>query len=470
MWKYTTLIAIFCLSWIISGAQTEADAFMLKKIHTTALENGKAYAWLTYLSEEVGGRLAGSPQSKQAIAYTFGELDKLDNVAAWKQKCTVPVWERGDKEQVVIRQNGNIVKELDVLALGYSGATKRRGVQASIMEVHSLDEVDSLGLAVDGKIVFYNRPMEVTLLNPFHAYGRAVDQRVNGPAKAAQYGAVACLVRSMTPNHDDVPHTGVTIFPEGTDPIPAIAITTNDADWLSDQLKKKSRTDATVTTSCKTKGNFKSYNVIGEMMGSVSPDTIILVGGHLDSWDVGGGAHDDGAGCVQSMEVLNLLNQIGYKPRYTIRAVLFMNEESGLGGGKAYADSARTANTFHLASIESDAGGFSPRGFGMEADPAVFTRYYRKANEWLPLLEPYGLALSQGGGGADIGPLKFQKGLLVGLKPDPQRYFDFHHTRNDRIQNVNERELEMGAAAITSLVYLIDKYGLQPEEEIPNNK
>lgn len=459
--KPVTLIGILFLSWTIAMAQTDDDAFVIKQIHSAALEHGKAYEWLTYLSEEVGGRLAGSPQSKQAIAYTYDELNKLPNVGAWKQKCTVPVWERGDKEQVIIRQGGNIIKELDVLALGYSGATKKRGVQAGIIEVHSLDEVDSLGLAVDGKIVFYNRPMEVTDLNPFHAYGKAVDQRVYGPAKAAQYGAVACLVRSMTPNHDDVPHTGVTIFPEGTEPIPAIAITTNDADWLSLQLKKKSRTDATIITSCKTKGNYKSYNVIGEMAGSVSPDTIILIGGHLDSWDVGGGAHDDGAGCVQAMDVLNLLNQIGYTPRYTIRAVMFMNEESGLGGGKAYADSARATNTFHLAAIESDAGGFTPRGFGMEADAEVFTNYYRKANQWLPLLEPYGLTLTQGGGGADIGPLKSMKGLLVGFKPDPQRYFDFHHTRNDRIQNVNERELEMGAAAITSLVYLIDKYGLE---------
>ncbi len=461
MWKSIPLIALFLLSCTITRAQTDDDAFVLKRIHTAALENGKAYSWLTYLSEEVGGRLAGSPQSKQAIAYTFDELDKLDNVAAWKQKCTVPVWERGDKEQVIIRQNGNIIKELDVLALGYSGATKRRGVQASIVEVHSLDEVDTLGYALDRKIVFYNRPMDPADLIPFHAYGKAVDQRVYGPAKAANYGAVACLVRSMTQNLDDVPHTGVTIFPEGTDPIPAIAITTNDAEWLSTQLRKKSRTDATVITSCKAKGNFKSYNVIGEMMGTVSPDTIILIGGHLDSWDVGGGAHDDGAGCVQAMEVLNLLNEIGYKPRYTIRAVLFMNEESGLGGGKAYADSARSTQTFHLAAIESDAGGFTPRGFSMEADPEVFTRYYRKANSWLPLLEPYGLSMSQGGSGADIGPLKSMKGLLVGFRPDPQRYFDFHHTRNDRIHNVNERELELGAAAITSLVYLIDKYGLE---------
>lgn len=461
MRKSITLISLLFLAWSITQAQSDDDAFMLKQIHTAALEHGKAYTWLTYLSEEVGGRLAGSPQSKQAIAYTFSELDKLDNVAAWKQKCTVPVWERGEKEQVIIRQNGNIVKNLDVLALGYSGSTKRNGVQASIVEVHSLDEVDTLGFALDGKIVFYNRPFEVNEMNPFHGYGKAVDQRVYGPAKAAKYGAVACLVRSMTPNYDDVPHTGVTIFPDDVEPIPAIAITTNDATWLSNELKRKVRTDATVITSCKAKGNFKSYNVIGEMTGSVSPDTVILIGGHLDSWDVGGGAHDDGAGCVQAMDVLNLLNQIGYTPRYTIRAVLFMNEESGLGGGKAYADSARTANTFHLAAIESDAGGFTPRGFSMEADPEVFTRYYRKANEWLPLLEPYGLTLSQGGSGADIGPLKSMKGLLVGFKPDPQRYFDFHHTRNDRIQNVNERELELGAAAITSLVYLIDKYGLE---------
>lgn len=296
-------------------------------------------------------------------------------------------------------------------------------------------------------------------IRTFNAYGGAVDQRVHGASQAAKYGAVATLVRSMTTRQDDVPHTGTMANREGIRKIPALAISTNAANLLSDLLEKE-KVKIYLRTTCETHPDVPSYNVIGEIKGSEFPEEIILVGGHLDAWDVGGGAHDDGAGCAHSMDVIQLLQQLQYRPKRTLRCVLFMNEENGLAGGLEYAKVANQNGEFHLAAIESDAGGFTPRGFSCDAEAEVFGPRYKKMLEWLPLLEPYGLYLSKGGSGADISPLKSQKGMLVGFRPDSQRYFDFHHTAIDTIDAVNERELQLGVGAIASLLYLIDKYGL----------
>jgi Zn-dependent M28 family amino/carboxypeptidase len=302
--------------------------------------------------------------------------------------------------------------------------------------------------------------MDPTRIRTFSAYGGAVDQRVYGPSKAAEYGAVAALVRSMTTAYDDFPHTGVTVYKDTLIRVPGLAISTNDAEKLSKALKK-GRVNVFIKTNCKSVGLRPAPTVIGEIKGTEFPDEIILVGGHLDSWDIGQGAHDDGAGCVQSMEVLRVLQALDYKPKRTIRCVLFSNEENGLAGGKTYAKESNDLGEFHLAALESDAGGFSPRGFSFEADTSVFKTYYKNVSKWLPLLESYGLLFEMGGSGADISPLKSQKGLLIGLRPDSQRYFDFHHTANDRIEHVNKRELELGAAAMASLIFLIDKYGIK---------
>jgi hypothetical protein len=340
-------------------------------------------------------------------------------------------------------------------------ATPIEGMLATVIEVRSLDELEILGTEkIRGSIVFFNRPMDDTQIRTFSAYGGAVDQRVYGPSEAAKYGASAALVRSMTTSLDYVPHTGVTVYKDSTQRIPGLAISTLDANYLSAALEK-GPVQVFIKTSCETVGSRYAPNVIGELRGTEFPNEIILVGGHLDSWDVGQGAHDDGSGCMQSVEVLSILTSIGYKPKRTLRCVLFSNEENGLAGGKEYAFVSNEQKEFHLAAIESDAGGFSPRGFSFEADTSVFSMYYRKVSGWLPLLESYGLHFEMGGSGADISPLKSQKGLLVGLRPDSQRYFDFHHTATDNIEAVNKRELELGAAAMTSLVFLIDKYGLK---------
>ncbi len=443
-------------------AAKDADALMIRKIYDLALTKGSCYEWLDYLATEIGGRISGSPEAARAVEYTKSILDTLGLDQTWLQPCVVPYWKRGEKELVrVLNSKKYGIVDLNALALGNSVGTGIGGLTASVVEVKSLAEVDELGTEnLKGKIVFYNRPMDPTQLRTFNAYGGAVDQRTQGPARAARYGAVAALVRSMTTLTDDVPHTGVTVYEEGGRKIPAISISTMAADLLSNMLKEEADTRLYIRNTSQMMPDQDSYNVIGEIKGSTNPDEIILIGGHLDSWDVGGGAHDDGAGCIHAMEVLNLLKQLNYTPRRTIRCVLFMNEENGLVGGREYAKVSNEKGEFHMAAIESDAGGFTPRGFSCNGHESILSTKFKALTKWLPLLEPYNLSLSIGGSGADISPLKSQKGLLIGFRPDSQRYFDFHHTPNDTIEAVNERELQLGAAAITSLVYLLDKYGL----------
>jgi carboxypeptidase Q len=213
---------------------------------------------------------------------------------------------------------------------------------------------------------------------------------------------------------------------------------------------------------CKNLGTVETNNVMGEIKGSEFPEEIIVVGAHLDSWDVGEGAHDDGAGVVHAMEVLHLFQQVGYKPRHTIRCVLYMNEENGVGGGKKYAEVAKEKGEKHIAAIESDAGGFTPRGFHVDGQEGVRQSAYNKLNSWHELLAPYNLHyFKQSYAGTDIGPLKHSGTPLFGLIPDSQRYFDFHHTVTDIFEAVHKRELEMGCGSIASLVYLIDKNGLE---------
>ncbi len=464
MSKYLFLILISLLSHTnLSGQENDQyeDAFYIRAIYDAALTKGKCYDWLEHLTTKIGGRLAGSPQAAAAVEYTRQMLDTLGLDSVWLQPCMVPHWVRGDKEQVRIVNSGTRGSlDLKALALGNSVGTPDQGISAQVIEVKSLDEVEKLGKAeIEGKIVFYNRPMDPRQIRTFHAYGGAVDQRVFGASKAAQFGAVAVLVRSITTSLDDVPHTGVLVYNEDIEKIPALAISTNDAELLSSLLKHES-VNIFIKTNCRTLADAPSFNVIGEIRGSEFPDEIILVGGHLDSWDIGAGAHDDGAGCVHAMDVLQLIKRLGYQPKRTIRCVLFMNEENGLAGGFEYARVSNENKEFHLAAIESDAGGFTPRGFSCEGTDAIFMEKFSKVIEWLPLLEAYDLSITTGGSGADIGPLKSQNGLLFGFRPDSQRYFDYHHTEMDTFDTVNKRELELGAAAITSLVYLIDKYGL----------
>lgn len=440
-------------------SQQDLDAKFIKDIHNQILTTGECYSWLTELTHDVGARLAGSPGSVKGVKFMESKMNTLAFDSVWTQECKVNYWDRGGKEEVFMTVPRT--QRLNALSLGNMIGTNGKLLESEIIEVKGLDEVDALGLEhVDGKIVFYNRPMDPTQIRTFSAYGGAVDQRVYGASKAAEYGAVAVLVRSMTTRQDDIPHTGTSIYKEGIKQIPAISISTNDANMLSDLLTKD-KVRVSIKNNAKPMGERVSHSVIGEIKGSEFPNEIILVGGHLDSWDVGAGAHDDGAGCVHSLQVISTMLKLGYQPKRTIRCVMFQNEENGLAGGREYARISNENGEYHLAALESDSGGFVPRGFSFEGHADVLKPFYKHVSQWLPLLESYGLQFSTGGSGADIGPLKSQKGLLIGLRPDSQRYFDYHHTDIDRIDAVNQRELELGAAAMTSLIYLIDKYGLQ---------
>jgi hypothetical protein len=306
--------------------------------------------------------------------------------------------------------------------------------------------------------------MQADLISTFEAYGGCVDQRYDGAKEAAKLGAVGTIVRSMNLRLDDLPHTGAMSY--GNTPvnerIPSAAISTNDAERLSGILKIDPKVKFYFKQNCKQLKDVQSYNVIGQITGSQYPNEIIVVGGHLDSWDLGDGSHDDGAGCVQSMDVLRLLKETGVRPKRTIRVVLFMNEENGLRGGRKYAEIAKRKSEKHIFALESDSGGFTPRGFSFDGPDYKINQILN----WKPLFEPYLVHyFKKGGSGADIGPLKNDELVLAGLRPDSQRYFDHHHAANDTFDAVNKRELELGAATMTALVYLIDKYGFNSIEQ-----
>ena len=440
---------------------SQSDEDVLKTIYTASLTNGQSYNWLDYLSNEIGGRLSGSKNAELAVQYTKAELEKLGLDKVWLQPVMVPKWERGEKEMAYFEVSG-IANQVNICALGGSIATTEDGISASVIEVKNFEELAALGKnKIKGKIVFYNRAMQADLISTFNAYGGCVDQRYAGALEAGKYGAVGVIVRSMNLRQDDYPHTGSMSYGELTleQRIPSAAISTNDADVLSKALKQNENLLFYFKQSCKQFDDVQSYNVIGEITGNEFPNEYIVVGGHLDSWDLGDGAHDDGAGVVQSMDVLRLLKESGIKPKRSIRVVLFMNEENGLRGATEYAKVAKEKNENHIFALESDSGGFTPRGFSFAANDTNFNQVLG----WKALFKPYLIHyFEKGGSGADVGPLKSETNVLAGLRPDSQRYFDHHHASNDTFEHVNKRELELGAATMTALVFLFDKYGVNP--------
>ena len=457
-------ICLFGLMMTTSTAQTKItsteDSVFIRKIFDQALVNGESYKNLEYLCKVIGHRLSGSQEAEQAVVWGRKVLERLPLDRVYLQPIEVPFWVRGDIEWAAISEDVDI--DFKIRTLGGSVGTDGP-MQGELVEVTSLDEVAELGKeAIEGKIVFYNRPMDPKPINTFESYGGCVDQRYAGASIAAQYGAIAVLVRSMSLlENDRHAHTGSMGYKPGIRKIPAAAVSTQDANMLHQYLKSNGTAKITLNINAHTNEDVVSSNVIGEIKGSVYPEKVIVIGGHLDSWDVGQGAHDDGAGIVHSMEVLRILKALNYKPKYTIRVVLFMNEENGNMGGKGYAAKAKQANENHVVAIESDRGGFSPRGFNIKADSGQvdFVRQFRS------VLEPYGLHhFEPGYAGVDISPLATPENkvnpdlIMMGLVPDSQRYFDYHHSDADVFESVNKRELELGCGAMAAMVYLLDKY------------
>ena len=454
------IIFFLFLSVALHAQPNPSDKEQLKTFFDTSLLNGQAYEWLDYLTNRIGSRLSGSLGAERAVAWTKAALDALGLDRVYLQPVKVPKWVRGAKEFALIETAPGVTFNVPITALGGSVATPSVGLKAFVVEVQGIEELKALGREqIEGKIVFFNRPMQADLISTFQAYSGCVDQRYSGAKEASAYGAVGVIVRSMNLRLDDLPHTGAMSYGDQdvSKRIPAAAISTNAAEKLSNLLKLEPNLKFLFRQQCKTYPDVWSHNVIGEITGSEFPNEIIVVGGHLDSWDLGDGAHDDGAGVVQSMEVLRLFKATGYKPKRTIRVVLFMNEENGLRGGNAYADNALLTGERHIFALESDAGGFTPRGFSFNCSDEEFAQI----ESWKPLFKPYLIHyFEQGGSGADIRPLKNKYNVLAGLRPDSQRYFDHHHAENDTFDAVNKRELELGAATMTSLIYLYDTYGL----------
>lgn len=463
--RKVTLIALFSLASIASDAQKE-DSVFIRRIADEILLNGKAYDNLNYLTKKIGPRLAGSPGMVKSEQWAVKLMRESGADKAWQQECMVPHWLRGAKDEATATYSAPLTgatktvlktKGLDIVALGNSIGSGKNGIKADVLLVDSFEDLDKKKEEAKGKIVFFNYKFNPTFIRTFQSYGDAARYRSNGPSAAAKYGAAGVIVRSMSHSVDNHPHTGATKYDSGYTKIPATAIGLRDADWLSEQMKY-----GKVSVSIKTNGYFLpdtvGHNVIGELKGTSFPDEIITVGGHLDCWDNCEGAHDDGAGCVQAIEILRAFKALGYKPKRTIRFVLFANEENGLRGGLKYAEEAKAKNEKHILAIESDAGGFTPRGLGLSGSDEQLKKFM----SWRDLIAPYGCSeFNKGGGGADIGPLSRALGTpMAALQPDSQRYFDVHHARSDVFEAVNKRELELGAVNLAALVYLVDKYGL----------
>ena len=451
------LVLVFCLPLMLQ-AQVNQDSINIKKMVDEIMTNGKAYDLLRELTKKIGGRLAGSPQQQNAAIWGKRNMEAYHPDKLFMQACKTPSWQRGGKDFAAIVEVDGVAKneKLEVLALGNSLGSKGL-LEAELLAVANFDELEKRKDEVKGKIVYFNSEFNPTRIQTFSAYGESGVYRRIGASRAAKYGAVGMMMHSLSTAPDNAPHTGAMEYDEAQPKIPAMALGPDDAKALY-ALAKKSK----VRVQMQTYGYFlpdaDENNVVAELVGSEKPEEIITIGGHLDSWDVNEGAHDDGAGIVQTMEVLRTMKALNYQPKRTIRFVLFANEENGDRGGLKYAELAKLNKEKHIFALESDAGGFTPRAIGISTSSAQLKRF----QQWTPLLKPYGTEITAGGGGSDIGPLTtYDKTIIMsGLLPDSQRYFDLHHAKTDVFENVNKRELLLGAANIAAIIYLVDQYGV----------
>lgn len=424
------------------------------------MRDGKAYDLLYELTKKIGGRLAGSPQQQNAVIWGKKSLEAMGADKVFLQPCKTPNWKRGgnDFAAIVGVQGEARMQPLAALALGNSMGSNGL-LEAEVIALASMEELEKRQAEIKGKIVYFHSVFDPTKIQTFRAYGESGVFRRSGASRAAKYGAIGIMIHSLSTAPDNAPHTGSMVYDEAYPKIPAVALGPNDAKMLYELAKK-----GVVRVQMQTYGFFlpdaDENNVVAELKGTEFPDQYITLGGHLDSWDVNEGAHDDGAGVVHTMEVLRVLKAMNYKPKRTIRFVLFANEENGVRGGNEYANQAKLKNENHIFALESDEGGFTPRSIGITASKEAFAKF----QSWTPLFKPYGSEVTFGGGGTDIGPLSKVNPLTViaGLIPDSQRYFDLHHAKTDVFENVNKRELLLGAVNMAAIVYLIDQYGVKP--------
>lgn len=458
MFQRIILLAVF-LSFFhgFCKAQSEEEIENIRRIYTNALESDFAYEGLRYLSVEIGPRLCGSESSLKAIDFGESFFKKAGVDVVRRHKITGPNWESGNIAEAIVYFGKTQQKELSICPLGFSIPTPEKGIRADVIEVPDFDSLHKLGRDnVEGKIVFLNKPFNNSCINPFEAYGQVARNRTQGAVESAKLGAKAVIVRSIASEIDDFPHTGIQRYNDEVEKIPTSSISTLDAEFLSQALKANPDLQLKLTMNCKHFPDTVSYNLIGEIKGSEKPDQVIVVSGHIDSWFNDPGAHDDGAGCMQAIDVIRIFKELGIKPKHTIRAIWYMDEECSQSGGKQYARKVIDENEIHIAALESDAGGTTPVGFSCTDSASV-----EKIKAWIPALQDFGVNyIRQGWGGVDIGPLKEGGVPLIGLNVDPQRYFEYHHCANDTFDKINRRELNLGSAAMAALIYLIDLYEL----------
>ena len=413
------------------------------RIIGAALTSDRAYERLAYLTDHIGNRLSGSKSLERAIEWAVTEMkrDGLDNVRA--EKVMVPHWVRGEESLEMLMP---VPRNLQVLGLGNSVGTLAEGITAEAIVVHNFAELDRLGERVRGKIVVYNAP--------FTNYGATVAYRLQGASRAARYGAVAALVRSITPVSLQTPHTGAMNYDPNQPKIPVAAVTIEVAEFLQRMYDRGDRPTLRLKMEAKFLPDAESANVIAELKGSEKPDEVIVIGGHFDSWDVGQGAHDDGGGCIVAWEAVRLLKELGLRPRRTIRVVLYTNEENGLRGGIAYRDAHRAEIAKHILAIESDSGVYRPEGFGLAATAPLQAR--SNMQEIAKLLSGIGAdQIAEDGGGADIGTIMREGVVGASLDVDGTHYFDIHHTPADTMDKVNPRELQLCVATMAVMAYTV---------------
>ncbi|MBB77981.1 MAG: peptidase M28 family protein [Crocinitomicaceae bacterium] len=448
------LLIIFSVNTYLSFTQN--DSIQIKSFYNAALTNGKAYEDLRSLCKDIGPRLTGSAEAEMAIEWGKNKMEEYEFDKIYLQEILVPHWERGTKESGWIRTSKGKIKKVNLLALGGSIGTNGL-IEADVVMFNSLSDLKKANKKyVNNKIVFINQHMDEQQINTFKAYGGCFAIRGYGAVESSKLGAKAVIIRSLGLPLNKDPHTGSMYYVDSIKKIPAAAISTEDANELEKSINE-GKTSFLLEMDCRDFPDVTSYNVIGEIIGNKNPNNIITFGGHLDSWDTGEGAHDDGAGIVHCLEAMRIIKNSKYKPNNTLRLVFFMNEENGNNGGKSYATWAKKQkNENHIAAIESDRGGFAPRGFHCDGPEKYISLLKTFENK----LKHYDLHIFEKGyGGVDIGPLKkeFEGIPLFGFVPDSQRYFDFHHAPSDIFENVNKRELELGCAAIASILYLLDQ-------------
>lgn len=455
--KYIIIISFLAFSFASINAQ--ADEEIIKNIYQEELSNSPVFEDLQYLAKNIGNRINGSEKLEKAIEYTRDLMIKYQFDTVYLQAVKVPNWKRENNEIVKIISPKKGSKQLNCIALGNSVGTGDKGITAQVIEIDGMEELQITDRKlIEGKIVFLNKPFDKSLFKLLNGYAKVLNQRTSGASKASEKGAIAVIVRSITPENTDSPHTGNMFYTKGIPKIPVVAVSTNDAEVLSARIKQEPQTEVYIELHCTTYEDANSYNVIGELKGNQNKDQIILVGGHLDSWDVGEGAQDDGAGCVQSIELIRLFKALGIEPRHTIRVVLWVNEENGLSGATKYAETIKNSGEKHIAAIESDMGGFLPLGFFYDTENEIALN---KLMSWKKYFEPYQVScLEKGLPVFDIPPLKNDNILLLGLMANLQKYVSIYHSEKDVFEVVDKRELELGAAAMASMVYLIDKYGV----------